>query len=281
VEGLVAFRGAKYVQSVTGDTFAQAKEILQKGRKVLYSGTPCQIAGLKTFLQKRYDNLFVVDFVCHGVPSPLVWKKYLGEIIGMSPSSAHATYITNIKFRDKIYGWKNNHFSILSNDNFFLIAQNSTENSYLKGFLRDLYLRPSCHNCSFKSFKSGSDITIGDYWGIQNIQPKFDDDKGVSLVMLNTEKGRNVYSLLCKDDRETTYVEALIGNPCIEKSVLPHKDRTLFFYSFYNEPIILLINKLTAVPLFVRIKQLTVALLSQLGLLIFIRSLLKKEAGYS
>ncbi|MDR2971810.1 MAG: Coenzyme F420 hydrogenase/dehydrogenase, beta subunit C-terminal domain [Bacteroidales bacterium] len=243
-EGLAAFRGSKYVQSDIGNAYKTAKDFLSVGRKVLFSGAPCQIAGLKAFLQKNYDNLMTVDFVCHGVPSPLVWKKYLNELVG------DIRHISDIRFRDKNTGWKsyNSVVCLLSNldGNESQFIESFNVNTYMKGFLCDLYLRPSCHNCPTKSLKSGSDVTIADYWGIQNVLPKFDDDKGVSLVMVNTEKGKLVYDFLDKDDRETTYAEALVGNPIIESSVSIPAKRAVFFEKWQSEPVISLINKLTA-----------------------------------
>jgi len=277
-EGLAAFRGSKYVQSVTGETYKQARDYLEKGKQVLYSGTPCQIAGLKAFLEKEYTNLLTVDFVCHGVPSPLVWKKYLREFIRASnmPSGqknpSGINDIVDIKFRDKQYGWKNFSFKVSfcsKKSDFFSIIEPLNSNFFLKGFLHNLYLRPSCHNCPVKLFKSGSDITIADYWGVQNILPRFDDDKGVSLVMLNTIQGKIIYELLDKVDHQvTTYVEAVAKNPAIEKSVLPHKNRTLFFKNYTKNSIAYLVDILLTVSLS---KKIIKILLYRLRLITFIR----------
>jgi coenzyme F420-reducing hydrogenase beta subunit len=246
-------------------------------REVLFTGTPCQVAGLKAFLKKEYGNLLTVDLVCHGVPSPLVWKKYLDEIVDIVCSNAQR--IIGIKFRDKIYGWKQLNISIeiTSQDNhksFFV--ESAEKNSFMRGFLQYIYLRPSCYKCPFKSLKSGSDITIADYWGIQNVLPEFDDDKGISLVMINTEKGKNFYKLLNKNDCETTYAEAFVGNSSIEKSEPLSAKRDVFFRKYLNEPIIQLINRLTADSLQVRIKKKIIVVLRWLGLLSFVKSLLKK-----
>lgn len=315
VEGLAAFRGSKYVQSVIGETYKQTKEFLENGRRVLYSGTPCQIAGLKAYLSKDYDNLLAVDLVCHGVPSPLVWKKYLGEIIGISPHAQNITTdnnkfsILDIRFRDKIYGWnsllifsiltdngkpmdmqgilnikfrnkkngwKCKHITVSSTGNGILLTQDSNRNSFMRGFLRNLYLRPSCYKCPARPFKSGSDITIGDYWGIGNVLPEFDDDKGVSLVMVNTEKGGDTYGLLEKENRETVYADALAGNLSIEKSALPHGKRGLFFERLHGEPVIPLIDGLTADPFGVRLRKTAAAVLRGMGIYGFVKSLLRK-----
>jgi len=276
IEGLAAFRGSKYVQSVTGSTYRQTKYFLEIGRKVLYCGTPCQVAGLKAFLQMDYDNLLAIDFVCHGVPSPLVWKKYLDEIV----KTMSIKNILSINFRNKNYGWRHFNLAITYSDETrknVLFYQNLNANSFFRGFLQNLYLRPSCHNCPVKPLKSGSEITIADYWGIWDVLPDFDDNKGVSLVMVNTEKGGKVYGLLDKVEHETKYTDALIVNSAIEKSVLPHKKRVLFFLKWYNEPLIPLINKMLAVSFRVRLRKLTGVFLRRFGLLIFVKSYLKKR----
>lgn len=203
IEGLSAFRGSKYVQSRVGKCYSQVEEFLKKGRKVLFSGTPCQIAGLKRFLRKEYDNLLTVDFVCHGVPSPGVWREYLKEEIarqcdGKNTVLSHPVLngrdarIESISFRNKSLGWKKYSFALTfsvsdghGEKNSVLLSEPLNKNIFLRGFLADLYLRPSCYACPSKSFKSGSDITIGDFWGVQHVMPEIDDDKGVSVVMVN------------------------------------------------------------------------------------------------
>lgn len=208
VEGLAAFRGSKYVQSRVGDTFKQAESFLKQGRKVLYSGTPCQIAGLKLFLRKEYDNLLTVDFICHGVPSPKVFSMYLDEtiarqgVVGKNTVLSHPLNkkdaIKSISFRDKALGWKKYSFVLTlsattgAEKNSVLLSEPLNKNLFMRGFLADLYLRPSCYACPTKCLKSGSDITIGDFWGIQNVLPQFDDDKGVSSFFVNNDKYMNI-----------------------------------------------------------------------------------------
>lgn len=259
-DGLAVFRGSKYVQSDIGNTYVLAKDFLLAGREVFFSGTPCQIAGLKHFLQKDYSNLLTVDLVCRGVPSPLVFQKYLDELIDKKSN------ILNIRFRDKRYGWKKYSFVIdTSNDSSLVIPKN--EFSFRKGFLQNLYLRLSCYNCPAKLLKSGSDITLGDYWGIWNILPEFDDDKGVSLVMLNTEKGEQIYKHLRKNDKETTYASILKSHLNLEKSPPLTTKRSVFFKKLLNEPIIPLIKKLTNDSLQIRLKKRVKILLRKIGLL--------------
>jgi len=204
-EGLAAFRGSKYVQSRVGDSFKKAEYFLKAGRKVLFSGTPCQIAGLKLFLRKEYDNLLTVDFICHGVPSPGVWREYLKEETarqcgGKNSVLSHPNIkerdarIESISFRDKRLGWKKYSFALTLSvpnghgaKNTVLLSEPLNKNIFLRGFLTNLYLRPSCHACPAKSFKSGSDITISDFWGGQSIIPEWNDDKGISVMFLHKE----------------------------------------------------------------------------------------------
>lgn len=206
IEGLTAFRGSKYVQSQIGNTYQEAERFLKTGRKVLFSGTPCQIAGLRNFLRKEYDNLLTVDFVCHGVPSPMVWRRYLKEEVARQcdrknsvlphPISEKDVRVEDISFRNKRLGWKKFSFALtLSTTNGsgkkiqFCSYSPITKNEYLRGFMSNVYLRPSCYSCVFKCLKSKSDITLGDFWNIRLYNKQLDDNQGVSLMFLNNKKG--------------------------------------------------------------------------------------------
>lgn len=246
LDGIASFRGSKYVQSRIGDSCLQVEAFLKQGRKVLFSGTPCQVAGLKKYLgNKKYDNLLTVDVVCHGVPSPLVWRKYLEEIIRPKGAAEKKRFlslnempvITDIVFRDKTLGWKKYGFEIRykSNQEEVYLYEPLNNNLFMKGFLNNLYLRPSCYACASRSGKSGSDITIADYWGIGKYYPKFDDDRGVGLVLINTLRGAEVYSKLAVEGFETTYEQAISDNPCVERSVAIPKYRSLFWDIFFAE----------------------------------------------
>lgn len=219
-EGLRYFKGSKYVQSQIGDTYQQALLFLQKGRKVLFTGTSCQIAGLKYFLHKDYDNLLTIDVICHGVPSPKVWKKYLNEVLPDADSR-----ITGISFRDKKYGWKNFSLRIELNNKSYIKKYSS--DLYFSLFLSNITLRPSCYFCPAKSGKSCSDITLGDFWGIENISHEFDDDKGCSAILVyNPQKysfadGINMIS--------TTYNQVKLENSILEESVRCPVNRSYFF----------------------------------------------------
>lgn len=258
VEGLEPFRGSKYVQSVIGDNYKYAKQFLLEGRNVLFSGTPCQIAGLKKFLRKEYENLLTVEVVCHGVPSPKVWRDYLQykraqHVVGkntVSSSIDELPVITGISFRDKTKGWKKYGFKICYAA--LKAAENSVSKSanidnceitpfnediFMKGFLKNLYLRPSCYQCMARQGKSGADIAIADYWGIQRIHPELDDDKGVNLVLINTQKGQTYFDAIAATLTYTIsdYRKAIANNPCIVKSVAEPSQRILFWRKYESQ----------------------------------------------
>lgn len=213
-EELRRFRGSKYVQSRIEDNYRKVESFLKAGRKVLFTGTPCQIAGLKLLLGKSYDNLLAVDFVCHGVPSPGVWRRYLKEEIARQcdrkntvlPRPIHEkdVRVDNISFRNKTLGWKKYSFALdLSTTNgsgekfSFALVSPLTKNEYLRGFINNIYLRPICYNCPFKKVRSESDITLGDFWNISSYCSQLDDNRGISLLLSNSEKGtcsvENIY----------------------------------------------------------------------------------------
>lgn len=227
LDGIAAFRGAKYVQSTIGNTYKEAKDFLLLGRKVLFSGTPCQIAGLKRFLRKDYEGLITVDVVCHGVPSPLVWQTYLADESSRNPCRPP---IESISFRDKTYGWKKYCFHIR-----YVGSNNmpSSGNVYMKGFLNDLYLRPSCHACPARSGKSGSDIGLGDFWGIEKHYPQIDDDKGISLVLINSNKGQELYGSITREHIQAQFEEALSENPSIVQ-ISPQSEYSRQFWQRFH-----------------------------------------------
>lgn len=258
-EGIDRFRGSKYVQAEVRDTFKDCEQFLKAGRKVLFSGTPCQIAGLKRFLNAEYNNLLTVDIICHGVPSPKIWQKYLKEeqeiikkkiegknywrLRPFSLSNNSLPAIKDIKFRDKSGGWKIFRFILefaessaknKSNSDlspYYILNEPFHDNTYMKAFLNNLILRPSCHDCVAKCGRSNSDLTIADFWGIQYLIPEIDDDKGISLVMINSKKGREAIKQQSKM-LQTVNIElkkAIQYNTYWENSSSPHPCRHYFF----------------------------------------------------
>lgn len=252
-EGIKAFMGSKYVQSNVGSTYIKAKEYLLKGRLVLYTGTPCQIAGLKSFLRKEYDNLITIEIMCHGVPSPGVWKNYINEVCqyntdnhdtATSPSLCAKSSIEGISFRDKSNGWTKYDFVIygkassaighnaaISSKNY-IVRQWSKQNPYMQAFLCNVILRPSCYSCKHKTGKSGADFSIGDFWTVDTYKPLMNDDKGVSLVYVLSEKGKCIFAnLQCSYEKlsvDVEYNSAFVRSSC-EK--YPRKK----FWKLYEE----------------------------------------------
>lgn len=214
--------GSKYVQSKLDDCFAIVKLFLDSGKQVLFSGTPCQVAGLNHFLQHFYSSLITVEVFCHGVPSPMVWQRYILEKCANNE-------VHHVIFRNKKVSWANFSVAAFLHDGTAIFDEPYVQNIYYKGFLTNLYLRPSCTRCVAKPFKSGSDLSIGDFWGIQNYFPDFNDDKGVSAVIIHSEKGLSLFNQLSFDKVETSYHAILQGNSSLEKSVTSSPHRTLFF----------------------------------------------------
>ena len=236
-------RGSKYVQSSIGDIYKQVKNDLESNRQVLFTGTPCQVEGLRSYLRKEYVNLITMDFICHGVPSPLVWKKYLEEI-----KKSKQENIKNIYFRNKDIGWKVFSLKIIFDEKIY--SNNLNNDLFMKGFLQDVYLRPSCYSCKFKKINRISDITVADFWGIENILPKMDDDKGTSLIVVHSEKGKQLFDKLSEKMilNEVDLNEAIKYNPSMISSVKYNEKRNSFFAELNSGKILTdLIRKYTKI----------------------------------
>lgn len=244
------YRGSKYCQSRMNNSFLQVKHLLADGKKVLFSGTPCQIAGLKSYLRKDEPGLFCVDVICHGVPSPKVWREYLNngfykykkfENEFFCDENSDFFKITNVRFRDKSDGWRKYRISF-SVSNFSkgresrsaIFSQVYSDDVFMKLFLNDMILRPCCYDCQFKARRSGSDITLGDYWGIENKIPSFSDDKGVSAVVLNSEKGYDLFQSIrdCLQIEKTTLEDVVSRNKAYNVSPKVHPMRCLFYWLY-------------------------------------------------
>lgn len=211
-EDLQKLRSSKYMQSIIGDTYKQAKEILESGRVVLFSGTPCQISGLKLYLGKKYDNLYTQDIICHGVVSSKVWKKYLNYLEKKHGSSVdNSTYPS---FRNKTYGWSNYSVKIhFQND--IIHNEKHEKDLFMRVYLSNKLLRSSCYKCRCKSLSRESDITLADFWGVNKVMPEIYDDKGISLILVNTDAGKALFEDI-KDKcvfKETDLRKAIKYNP--------------------------------------------------------------------
>lgn len=183
---LAKLRGAKYAQSDLRGIFAEVKTHLKKGQQVLFSGTPCQVGGLKAFLRKDYENLVTVDFVCHSVPSPMAWKEYVKYRAEHDNGGRLPVFID---LRSKMTGWSRYKYSNLFDYGKSNHISRSGESLYMKLFVGGYISRESCVNCQFKGYSRVSDLTIGDFWGIWDIAPEMDDNKGTSVVLVQSERG--------------------------------------------------------------------------------------------
>ena len=251
IEELGKLRTSKYLQSRIENNYKKVKDELQKGREVLFVGTPCQTIGLRNFLKKDYSHLTVVDFICHGVPSPAVWREYLKERIG------DLNEIQRISFRDKNLSWERYLLSfLLKKDNKYL-AEDLNTDVYMRGFLHNLYLRPSCHSCKFCRQNRPVDITLADFWGIQNVAPEMYDGKGTSLLFVHSKKGKMLVQHLNARKKPVSFMQGVQYNPSMLDPAQPSPQRSKFFRDFQKQPQNLcdLIVKYTKPALKIRIKN--------------------------
>ena len=228
-EQLTKLRGSKYLQAKVGNTYRSVKEDLVAGKLVLFSGTGCQVNGLKRFLGNEYDNLICVDVICHGAPSPALWKKY-----AIYQEQKNAGKLKGVNFRCKDESWtdfgmKEICKSIPDNETKKLYISKDKD-SYMQMFLKDYCLRPSCYECAAKNVKM-SDLTIADFWGINDVAPEMNDGMGTSLVLVRTEKGKDVFKKVSSNMKlkEVSYEDGVRGNPAEYKSCDRPMQRNTFF----------------------------------------------------
>ena len=187
-EGLKELMGSKYVQSNTQGVYKTIKEYVAEGKKVLFSGTPCQCAAVRSYIGEN-ENLYLVDFICHGVPTPSLWEKYIKEEFPKAKAAS---------FRSKDIGWEEFSMRIETGEKTYSCSQ--YKDPYLRMFLRNTPLRPSCYNCTWKGNDGySSNITLADFWGISKVYPWMNDDKGTSVVIVRDEKGKEIFDLISKD----------------------------------------------------------------------------------
>lgn len=238
-EGLRKLQGSKYLQSKIENTYAEAKQYLEDGKPVLFSGTPCQTEGLRAFLKKDYDNLYLQDIICHGVPSPAVWDAYLSHF-----EKKYGAKASDVSFRNKKDSWK--HYSIcIRFANGKVFSQKASENLYMRTFLKDYDLRSSCYQCSHKGLNRKADITLADFWGIENICPELDDDKGTSLVIVHSEKGKQWLEAIAQNMKikEVSIEDAVTYNPSMLHAVQKNNKRIQFEEEFSSKEIYKLLNR--------------------------------------
>lgn len=237
-EELLPLMGSKYVQSDLGNSYREIKALLQDGVQVLFTGTPCQCAGLKSFLGKEYENLLLVDFVCHGVPSPALFKNYLDTMSSKEK-------VVSVRFRDKTEDKKSGHYISLHYSTLPGYRVPTVKDPYMLAFVQNISLRKSCYSCNFKNFLSGSDITIGDFWGIDKTDSPLKNKEGVSLCILNTEKGMRFFSLIeDKADCDLrTLEEAIAENRAITTSTKSNPLREKYLKDMRKLPVNKLADK--------------------------------------
>lgn len=231
--------GSKYLQSETDGAFRETRQLLNKGKRVLFSGTPCQIAGLYACVDQDDKNLLTCDLVCHGVPSPKVFASYIAML-----ERKHGSKVRKINFRDKISGWNQYSVSIFFS-NGEMVYWLAKKDPFILGFLRNIYLRPSCHNCRFSKISRIADITLGDFWGLNTFYPEWDDDRGTSLILVQTSKGSSAVDA-CSHDlvvHEADLEKARKFNPSIYTSSPASEKRSEFFIDFGMIPFEEMIDK--------------------------------------
>lgn len=258
---LYKLRGSKYVQSDLKDSFHKVSMFLKAGRHVLFSGTPCEIAGLKSYLRKDYENLLTVDLACHGTPSPKVLSMYIKEL-----KDKYGVDSLFLNFRDKSTGWSTYSVSAYSGDTK-LFSELASKNIYMRGFLRELYSRPSCHACSFKSFRSGSDITLADFWGIEEVLPEFYSADGASLIITHSTKAESLIHRIDSVVIKGVELEKVIcQNGSLLHSEEPHPERTYFYKHIDEDPFVELMKKCIGLRRITRLKLTLKAYIIKLGI---------------
>lgn len=242
MDELTILRTAKYAQSRIGNSFQDVKQYLNDGKWVLFSGTPCQVGGLRAFLGKEYERLVLVDLVCHGVPSPAVWSQYIDyrskiDALGAAP--------TTINLRSKETGWLG--YSVnFGYDSGVHYSVKRSEDPFMRCFVGNLCLRPSCYDCQFKGISRASDFTLGDYWGVWSQLPDYNDGKGTSLVLLHSDKAKVTWKEIASQMRyrEVNPEMAVSENPSAIQSSTPHPYREVFMARYMQEGFMELVDEL-------------------------------------
>lgn len=245
-DGRNLMRGSKYIQSNTLDVYKQAKEDLNSGKQVLFSGTSCQISGLKSFLGKEYENLLTIDIVCHGVPSTKVFHDYIKW-----SEKKYKSKCVKFDFRNKKdYGWESHVETLI-----FANKKRVDSRIFKSLFVGHNILRPSCYKCPYKSIIHPADISIGDYWGIDTACPGFNDNKGVSLVLINNPKGKEWFKKVVSDvEYKRCKIEDSMQIP-LRKPFDAPKEREQFWKDYYSKDFSYIANKYGTIHLITRVKR--------------------------
>ena len=251
IEDLYILQGSKYLQSDTKHCFREIKTHLDAKRMVLFCGTPCQVDALLCYLKRPYENLFTLDFICHGVPSPKAWQEYIKY-----QEKAFSSKACFAAFRDKTNGWLNFSSKLKFANNAEYLEPHDND-AFMRAFLQNISLRKSCYQCMFKSIKRNSDITMGDLWGIKNILPDITDDKGVSVIFIQSEKGQYLFeqAKACLWVQEISSDSVIVSNSAVTKSVYEHNFRDYFFQNLGKQNFERLVNDCLNPSYYVRLKR--------------------------
>ncbi len=242
LDALELIRVSKYVQSEVESSYPFVKKALEQGKTVLFTGTPCQIAGIKSYIGQVPDNLILAEVVCHGVPSQKVWDIYLSGL-----EKERGCKVKSVTFRDKSKSWRKSDLLVLFEDGTEFRQPNS-ENPYMKAFLKNLSLRPSCSDCRFKHFSSGADITMGDFWGSTELGDSFNDDIGISVVALNSQKGRKCFDSVkegLKDVVKLSENQAFVFNEGYRESAVRNELAPVFYAGLQQKDFAQLVAEMT------------------------------------
>jgi len=223
-EEIELLRKSKYIQSDTGEVFREIEKLLKKDKIVLFCGCPCQVVGLKKYLANNYDNLITMDFVCHGVPSSLVWRSFLEEVL-------ESRTLTAVDFKSKEFGWCPN-LHLEFDDGFSYVELR--DGLFFKSYLKNYNLRKSCYSCHYANTNRHSDITVGDFWGIEKYDAALNDNKGTSLILVNSMKGLDILEHIkptCQRLVQTPLSAALVGNGNFLHSSKVDPDKRSRFFS--------------------------------------------------
>ncbi|SFO06981.1 Coenzyme F420-reducing hydrogenase, beta subunit [Pseudobutyrivibrio sp. UC1225] len=234
VKDIDILMGSKYVQSNVSECWEEITNDLLAGKEVLFSGTPCQVESLKKIFRDYEDKVYGIAVVCHGVPSPLVWKKYISLKMGQYDESK----IRNISFRDKTFGWNRFSLKIDFDNNEYIDGHE--HDIYMQGFLRNLYLRKSCYECNCKGVGGYNDIILGDFWNVEMEIPGIDTYLGISAVIINSKKGKMLWeSVIDNLEYRSVSIEQIArNNTALEMSVQKNPDRSIFYQELLNGGII-------------------------------------------
>lgn len=272
---LSRFSGSKYVQSNVGDSFTNVKKSLAAGRKVCFVGTPCQVNGLKKYLKKDYENLITVDLVCHGVPSPMLWKKYIDYQMEVYGSS-----VESVTFRSKIYGYHSGGYMDIRFTNGKKYVASAKTDYMLKSFFKEISSRPVCYECPFKSMERCSDLTLYDCWHFGKLTGRKDDDRGYTNVIVQSEKGEKLLESLGKDI-ELTMVDTEqaheLDGVMIDNRAKPHPKRKEFYKRLKEVTLDEHIQKLIPISRKDRMMEKIKVMLYRIGILQMIKNKLQNK----